>query len=124
MDASFDDLRRGLQLIEAGNAHAAVVVLERIVANEPEPPYSVFEALGRAQLMIGRNDDALSTFLRRADEVPTDDYAQFAAGVALERLGRHAEALARVKLAVAMKPGNEAYAEAHNRLERRLGETA
>jgi Flp pilus assembly protein TadD len=48
---------------------------------------------------------------------PTDDYAHYALGRALERQGREAEANAHYKLASSMKPGTPAYSSRIRELE-------
>ncbi len=42
---------------------------------------------------------------------PTDDYAHFALGRSLEKLGREQEANGHYKLASFLRPGSEQYAE-------------
>jgi Flp pilus assembly protein TadD len=48
---------------------------------------------------------------------PTDDYAHYALGRALEKLGHEAEANAHYKLAHSMKPGSPHYAARIRELE-------
>jgi Flp pilus assembly protein TadD len=103
--------RRGLSLLESGSAAAAVQVLERAAAAEPQSR-SVLEALARAQFDAGWYADAAGNFRRIVEASPTDDYAQFGLGLALARTGDHGGAAEHLALAAAMRPNLRHYTEA------------
>jgi Flp pilus assembly protein TadD len=71
---------------------------------------SIREALGIAYFRLSRWEDAEREFRTITDELdPTDDYAHYALGRALERQGRTTEANGHYKLASSMKPGSDQY---------------
>jgi Bacterial transcriptional activator domain. len=91
-------------------AAQATVPLEKAKKREPEKA-SIREALGIAYFRIGRWEDAEREFRAIVEELsPTDDYAHYALGRALERQGRTAEANGHYKLARSMDPSSEQYA--------------
>jgi Flp pilus assembly protein TadD len=103
--------QRGLSLLESGSAAAAVQVLERAAAAEPQSR-SVLEALARAQFDAGWYADAAGNFRRIVEASPTDDYAQFGLGLALARTGDHGAAAEHLALAAAMRPNLRHYTDA------------
>lgn len=107
----YDWYRRGLALLESGDADAAAMLLDRALEAEPGSR-SVAEALGRAQFGARRFGESAEVFAGLVDRDPADDYAQFGLGLALTRLGRHEEALAHLRLAAVMQPGRSPYDEA------------
>lgn len=110
-DGAYDLYRRGLSLLESGSAAAAVQVLERAAAAEPQSR-SVLEALARAQFDAGWYADAAASFRRIVEASPTDDYAQFGLGLALARTGDHRAAAEHLALAAAMRPNLRHYTDA------------
>jgi tetratricopeptide (TPR) repeat protein len=103
--------QRGLSLLERGSAAAAVQLLERAAAAEPQSR-SVLEALARAQFDAGWYAEAAGNFRRIVDASPTDDYAQFGLGLALARTGDHGAAAEHLALAAAMRPNLRHYTDA------------
>jgi len=103
--------QRGLSLLENGSAAAAVQVLERAAAAEPQSR-SVLEALARAQFDAGWYADAAGNFRRIVEASPSDDYAQFGLGLALARTGDHGGAAEHLALAAAMRPNLRHYTDA------------
>ena len=71
---------------------------------------SIRESLGIAYFRIRRWAEAEAEFRAVLELAPTDDYAHYALGRALEQQGRQAEANGHYKLARSMKPGSETYA--------------
>src|SRR5262249_35609837 len=70
----------GMRLLTDGNAHAAVIALER--ARELEPAKSsVREALARAYFRTGRFAAAEEEFNATLDIEPVNDYAQYGVGL-------------------------------------------
>ncbi|HWE88447.1 MAG TPA: tetratricopeptide repeat protein, partial [Pseudonocardiaceae bacterium] len=72
----------------------------------PDAP-SVHLLAGRAYLSSAQLHRAEQAFLRVLEFDPSDHYARFALGRALQRQGRLTEAQAQLRLAVAMNPRPE-----------------
>lgn len=116
--------RRGLELLAHGDPAAAATLLARAAAAEPGSR-SIQEALGRAQYDAGRYQDAMTTFTALIAVNPTDDYAQFALGLAASRAGDLQLAAEHLALAAAMRPDLGHYARALRGVRaRRAAETA
>jgi predicted Zn-dependent protease len=109
---AYEWLRRGLHLLERGDAAAAAVLLDRAARDQPDSA-SVLEALGRAQYQAGRAEEAADAFGKLVQAKPDADYAHFGLGMALTRLGRLTEAVEHLALATAMRPERQDY---HDRL--------
>lgn len=107
----FEWVRRGMQLLDGGDAAAAAVLLERAAAESPRSS-SLCEALGRAHFDSGRVGPAAEQFERLVELEPTSHYAHFGLGLALSRLGRFVLAAEHLSMAVAMRPERREYAEA------------
>ena len=116
MPKVYEWYQQGLALLKAGDNHAAVTVLERAAAAEPDKA-SIREALARAYFGARRFRKALDEFKAALDISPVDDYAHFGAGLCLGRLGRLQEALGHLKMANVMRPGNSDYEDALARYE-------
>jgi Flp pilus assembly protein TadD len=102
--------REGQQRLRKGLTAQATVPLERARRLEPTKA-SIREALGIAYFRLARWQEAEREFRTIVEELsPTDDYAHYALGRALEQQGRTAEANGHYKLASSMKPGSEQYA--------------
>ena len=82
----YDWYVRGLDLLESGNAAAAVTLLTHAANSEPESR-SVREALARAQFDSGLYDEAVQSFSWIISINPADDYAQFGLGLAAAKVG-------------------------------------
>ena len=100
---SYDWYVRGLGLLEAGNAAAAVQVLAHAVSAEPQSR-AAREALARAQFDAGLYIEARQSFAWIVTADPTDDYAQFGLGLAAARTGDFRTAAEHLSLAAAMRP--------------------
>jgi Flp pilus assembly protein TadD len=109
MSDAYELFREGQERLRKGLTAQATVPLERAKKLEPEKA-SIREALGIAYFRLARWQDAEREF-RAIVEVlsPTDHYAHYALGRALEHQGRAAEANGHYKLASSMKPGSETY---------------
>ena len=83
--------------------------LEKAKRLEPEKA-SIREALGIAYFRIGRWAEAEVEFRAVLELSPTDDYAHYALGRALEKQGQTAEANGHFKLARSMQPESSEYA--------------
>jgi Flp pilus assembly protein TadD len=109
MSDAYDLFREGQKRLRSGLTAQATVPLERAKRLEPQKA-SIREALGIAYFRLRRWEDAEREFRAITEELdPTDDYAHYALGRALEQLGRTAEANGHYKLASSMKPGSDQY---------------
>jgi len=100
---SYDWYVRGLDLLESGNAAAAVQVLAHAATAEPRSR-AAREALARAQFDAGLYAEARQSFAWIVTVDPTDDYAQFGVGLAAARTGDFRTAVEHLSLAAAMRP--------------------
>ena len=105
---------KGQQFLATGHPHQAVIVLERAAVAEPGKG-SIREALGRALYMSGQWARAASEFAKALDIDPVNHYAHFGLGLACAKTGDRIQAIAHLKLAVAMEPLDE-YRAALDRL--------
>lgn len=118
-DASaYDSYRSGLELLEQGDHHAAIIALARAREVEPEAA-SVREALGRAFFGAHRYRDAAIEFQAVVDGAPTNDYALFCLGRSLQLLGAHDDARRPLALAACLRPERDDY-RAYRDAARRL----
>jgi Flp pilus assembly protein TadD len=109
MSDAYDLFREGQKRLRTGMAAQATVPLEKAKKLEPAKA-SIREALGIAYFRLARWADAEREFRIIVEELaPTDHYAHYALGRALEQQGRAAEANGHYKLASSMKPGSEQY---------------
>ncbi len=110
MSETYDLFQLGRARLRGGMAAQATVPLERAKRLEPEKA-SIREALGIAYFRIARWEEAAAEFSAILELSPTDDYAHYALGRCLEKLGRRAEANGHYKLASSLRPDTEHYAE-------------
>jgi len=102
---------RGRWFLDRGHPGQAVLLLERALALEPGRN-SIREALGRAYFSLGQTRRAAEQFASIVAEVPDNDYAQYALGRCLLKLGRTGEGRGRLRLAAALSPGTTTYRDA------------
>jgi Flp pilus assembly protein TadD len=108
---AYESFRDGRDLLAAGNAHAAVVALERARALEPEKS-SVRETLARAYYRTRRFDAAATEFATAVELDPVNDYAHFGLGLALRQTHDLVGARRHLRIAAAMRPDNADYQRA------------
>src|SRR6476619_1614763 len=108
MSETFDLFQQGRDHLSKGMAAQATVALEKAKAREPDKA-SIREALGIAYFRIRRYSEAETEFRKMLELAPVDDYAHYALGRCLEKLGREAEANGHYKLARSLRPGEETY---------------
>jgi Flp pilus assembly protein TadD len=108
MSETFDLFQQGRSHLKRGMAAQATVALEKAKAREPDKA-SIREALGIAYFRIRRYAEAESEFRKILELAPADDYAHYALGRCLDKLGRPAEANGHYKLASSLRPGQAAY---------------
>src|SRR3979409_279903 len=110
MSEAYEHFREGQARLRKGMAAQATVALEKAKRRGAEKA-SIREALGIAYFRLHRWDEAEREFRTIVEELsPTDDYAHYALGRALEKQGRSAAANGDYKRASSMKPGSEQYA--------------
>ena len=109
MSEAYTLFREGQLRLRKGMTAQATVPLEKAKRLEPAKA-SIREALGIAYFRLQRWADAEREFRTIVEDLsPTDDYAHYALGRALEKQGREAEANGHYKLASSMKPGSAQY---------------
>jgi Flp pilus assembly protein TadD len=108
MSDTFDLFQQGRSHLKRGMAAQATVALEKAKAREPEKA-SIREALGIAYFRIHRYAEAESEFRKMLELAPVDDYAHYALGRCLDKLGKPAEANGHYKLASSLRPGSRDY---------------
>ena len=107
--------RSAQRLLSSRHPHAALQVLEPLVADEPDS-VAVLELAARASYDTGRLSRAEAFFRRVVELDPAHHYAHAGLGRTLSRAGRHSEALPHLRLATAMHPESW-YGEALQRAE-------
>ena len=108
MTEAYDLFQEGRDRLKKGMAAQATVPLEKAKKLEPDKA-SIREALGIAYFRLRRWNEAEAEFRAVLDISPTDDYAHYALGRCLEKLGRTAEANGHYKLASSLRPGEPTY---------------
>jgi Flp pilus assembly protein TadD len=100
---SIQRFRAAQALLSRGNPHAAMVVVEPLIEQEPDA-VAVLELAARACFDSARLDRAESLFRRVVEIDPTHHYAHAGLGRTLQRRSRHREALPHLRLANALHP--------------------
>ena len=108
---AYDWYRRGVELLDQGNAAAAAELLAWAAHAEPEAA-SIREAWARALFDARRLPDAEREFRVLVDLVPDDDYARFGLGLTLWRLRQFPEAAEHLAMAAVMRPDRTEYGRA------------
>ena len=103
--------QRGLEFLRQQHPAQASMLLSRALRLEPGKD-SIREALGRAEYAEGRFAAAADHFAAIVASTPDNDYAHYALGRSLLRLGRGGEAQGHLRLACALRPASELYREA------------
>jgi len=109
MSETYDLFQQGRRHLAKGMAAQATVPLEKAKRLEPGKA-SIREALGIAYFRLRRWREAEAEFRAVLDISPTDHYAHYALGRALEKQGRASEANGHYKLASSMEPRSRRYA--------------
>src|SRR5213082_3267389 len=107
-ESTYSLFQQGRAHLKHGMAAQATVALEKAKAREPEKA-SISEALGIAYFRIHRYAEAESEFRKMLELAPVDDYAHYALGRCLDKLGKPAEANGHYKLASSLRPGSRDY---------------
>ncbi|HVR05929.1 MAG TPA: tetratricopeptide repeat protein [Solirubrobacteraceae bacterium] len=117
MDSVYELYRRGCELLGHGDYQAAIVPLTRARDLEPDKT-SIREALGRAFFHAQLYEPAAAEFEAIAAQAPTNDYALFCLGRAMQQLGRHREACHPLALACSLRPERRDYRVYRDRARR------
>ena len=110
MSEVYDYFREGQARLRAGRAAQATVPLEKARRRAPDKA-SIREALGIAYFRLHRWQEAEAEFRAVLELSPTDHYAHYALGRALEKQGKDAEANGHYKLASKMRPAEQQYSD-------------
>jgi len=110
MTDAYESFQEGQRRLRSGMTAQATVPLERAKRLEPDKA-SIREALGIAYFRLHRWQEAEAEFRAVLELSPTDHYAHYALGRALEKQGRDAEANGHYKLASKMRPAEQQYAD-------------
>jgi tetratricopeptide (TPR) repeat protein len=108
MDDVYELFMKGMELLEDGHHHQAIVPLSRARDLAPDKA-SIREALGRALFHAQRYEQAAEEFEAVTERAPTNDFAQFCLGRSLQLLGRHADARGPLALAACLQPSRRDY---------------
>jgi tetratricopeptide (TPR) repeat protein len=108
MESVYDLYTQGCELLAHGDHEAAIVPLSKARNLEPDKA-SIREALGRALFHARRYEGAAAEFQAVASRTPTNDYALFCLGRAMQLLGRHREACKPLALASSLRPERADY---------------
>lgn len=119
MDSVYELFQRGTALLEAGDHHAAIVPLARARDLDPDNKSSIREALGRAFFHAQRYQEAEAEFAAVVEQAPTNHFALFCLGRALQLQGRHADARRSLALAAGLRPDRGDYAKYRDQARRR-----
>jgi Tfp pilus assembly protein PilF len=116
-ESTYALFQRGYGLLMDHHFHQAALVLEQARSQEPGKA-SIREALARAYYSSGRPLLAKQEFEAALEIDPANDYAHFGLALCLERSGEIATARGHAKLAVVMRPEDENYRRALERIDR------
>jgi Flp pilus assembly protein TadD len=117
MEGAYDLYRKGQDLLAHGDYAAAAVSLTRARNLEPDKA-SIREELGRALFRCQRYREAAAEFDAVVAGAPTNDYAHFCLGRALQQLGRHDEACRPLAIAACLRPDRPDYRTYRDRARR------
>ena len=107
-DDSYALYTRGMELLENGDFAAATVPLGKVATREPGKS-SVREALGRALFRSRRFAEAATEFEAVVEQYPTNDFAHFCLGRALDLSGRSDDARRHLAIEANLRPDREDY---------------
>jgi Tfp pilus assembly protein PilF len=116
-ESTYALFQRGCAFLAQRHFHQAVMLLERARHLEPGKA-SIREALARAYYSSGNSLLARKEFEATLEIDPANDYAHFGLALCLERSGDIANARGHAKLAVVMRPEDENYRAALERIDR------
>ena len=105
---AYEWYRRAIDLLERGDASASLVLLDRVLTEDPDS-VSAREARARALFDARRFDEAADAFDSLVQVNPSDDFAHYGLGMALWRLQRFRHAEDHLAMASVMRPDRDDY---------------
>jgi tetratricopeptide (TPR) repeat protein len=105
---AYELFSEGKALVTNNDHLNAIMVFEKAKDIEPEKG-SIREALARSYYNCGLYSSAKKHFRKAIEIDAANDYAYFGLGLCLIKMGKFSAALGQLKIAAAMKPGNETY---------------
>jgi len=108
--------QRGLAFLQEQHPAQAAMLLAQALRLEPAKN-SIREALGRAEFAQGMHERAAARFRDVVADAPDNDYAHYALGRCLLKLGHRDEARTHLRLARALRPRSDLYRAALSALE-------
>ncbi len=109
--SAYDWYRRAVDLLERGDADASLLLLERVLAEDPTSR-TALEARARALFDSARYAEARAAFQRCVDVSPDDDYAHYGLGLSLWRTQNFRQAENHLAMACVMRPSRPDYTRA------------
>jgi tetratricopeptide (TPR) repeat protein len=110
-ESAYELFQRGSRMLAQRHFGASAILLERALALEPGKA-SILEALGQAYFNQGSFELAADRFSAIVGADPVAHYAHFGLGLSRARLGDVMAARRHLRMAVLLKPENEAYQRA------------
>jgi len=107
----YDWYQRAMELLNSGNPHAALLLIDRLLAIEPNSQ-SVVEAYARALFDTKQFGASAMAFDLLIQLAPDNDYAHFGKGLALWRTQMFVPARDELAMACVMRPDRTEYARA------------
>jgi len=107
----YDWFRRASDLLERGDAAASLVLIERVLEEDPGSR-AALEIKARGLFDAGHFAEAAEAFDECLRRSPDDDYAHYGAGLSLWRLQRFPESRDHLAMACVMRPDRADYARA------------
>ena len=114
----YDWYQRATSLLDSGNPDAALQLLTRLRALEPNSA-SILEAYARAVFDARRYAEAAEAFQALIDIAPDSDYAHFGMGMALWRMQEFVRAREELAMAGVMRPQRAEYGQALGQVKER-----
>ena len=110
---------RAKDLLESGNPHAALLLIDRIMSSEPQSA-SIMEMYARALFDTSDFRAASMAFDVLIQLQPDNDYAHFGKGLTLWRMQQFVQARDELGMAAAMRPDRLEYARAFGQVKATL----
>lgn len=108
---AYDWYRRALDLLGRGDADASLLLLERVLSEDPDSP-AALEARARALFDSARYAEAVMAFTECVARTPDDDYAHYGLGLSLWRQQEFVLAQDHLAMACVMRPERSDYSRA------------
>lgn len=118
-DEVYQWYKRAIDLLESGNPHAALLLIDRIMSVEPQSA-SIMEMYARALFDTSDFRAAAMAFDVLIQLQPDNDYAHFGKGLCLWRMQQFIQARDELGMASAMRPDRLEYARAFGQVKATL----